>query len=75
VFIIEQGVAHRREVTVGRRRPGEVEVTKGLQESERIVVDGTQNLREGAKVHDQSVAEKAGPPTPASAPPDKKSKT
>jgi membrane fusion protein (multidrug efflux system) len=58
VFVIEDGVAHRREVGVGRRRPGEVEITKGLKEGERIVVDGTQNLRDGAKVHDQAVPDK-----------------
>lgn len=61
VFVIQDGVAHRREVSVGRRKPGEVEITKGLQEGERIVVDGTQNIREGAKVHDQSVPGKAAP--------------
>jgi membrane fusion protein, multidrug efflux system len=54
VFVIDGGVAHRREVGLGRRTPGEVEVTNGLKEGERVVIDGTQNLREGAKVHDQA---------------------
>jgi membrane fusion protein (multidrug efflux system) len=60
VFVVEEGVAHRREVSVGRRQPGEVELTKGLKEGERVVVDGTQNLRDGSKVHDQSVPGKSG---------------
>jgi membrane fusion protein (multidrug efflux system) len=60
VFVIEDGVAHRREVTTGRRKPGEVEVIKGLQEGERVVVDGTQNLRDSAKVNDQAMAKKSG---------------
>lgn len=54
VFVIEQGVAHRKEVTTGRRKPGEVEVTQGLKEGERVVVEGTQNLRDKGKVHDQA---------------------
>lgn len=54
VFVVEGDVAHRREVSVGRRKPGEVEVTKGLNEGERVVVDGTQNLRDKGKVHDQA---------------------
>jgi membrane fusion protein (multidrug efflux system) len=54
VFVIEDSVARRLEVTTGRRRPGEVEIIKGLKEGERVVVDGTQNLRDKAKVHDQA---------------------
>ena len=54
VFLVADGVAHRREVKVGRRIPGEVELIEGLKEGERVVVDGTQNLREGVKVHDQA---------------------
>jgi len=61
VFVVVGTEAQKREVTVGRRKPGEVEVTKGLQEGERVVVDGTQNLRDKAKVHDQAAAgSKAG---------------
>jgi membrane fusion protein, multidrug efflux system len=55
VFVIEDGIAHRREVALGRRKPGEVEVTSGLTEGQRVVVDGTQNLVDKAKVHDQSM--------------------
>jgi membrane fusion protein (multidrug efflux system) len=55
VFVVDKGVAQRREATLGRRKPGEVEVTKGVQAGERVVVDGTQNLRDGSKVNDQSM--------------------
>ena len=55
IFVIEDGIAHRREVMLGRRKPGEVEVTSGVKEGERVVVDGTQNLIDKAKVHDQSM--------------------
>jgi membrane fusion protein (multidrug efflux system) len=55
VFVVDKGVAQRREVTPGRRQPGEVELMKGVQIGERVVVDGTQNLRDGSKVNDQSM--------------------
>jgi len=54
VFVVVDGKAVRREVRIGRRRPGEVEITQGLQEGERVVVEGTQNIREGMPVHDQA---------------------
>ena len=56
VFVVDGAVAQRREITLGRRKPGEVEILAGLKEGERVVVEGTQNLQHGAKVHDQSVA-------------------
>ncbi len=55
VFVVDGRVAQRREVTLGRRQPGEVEILSGLKEGERVVVDGTHNLRDGAQVNDQSV--------------------
>jgi membrane fusion protein, multidrug efflux system len=56
IFVVEDGIAHRREVALGRRRPGEVEITAGIKEGERVVVDGTQNLTDNAKVHDQALS-------------------
>ena len=38
------------EVRVGARRRGEVEILEGLSAGERIVVEGTVKVREGAKV-------------------------
>lgn len=61
VFVVVDGVGHRREVTLGRRRPGEVEITTGLEEGERVVIEGTQNLLDGGKVHDQTRAPAASP--------------
>jgi len=55
VFVVADGIASRREVELGRRKPGEVEIISGLKEGERVVVDGTQNLQDGAQVHDQSL--------------------
>jgi membrane fusion protein (multidrug efflux system) len=53
VFVVENGVAQRREVKLGKRRPGEVEIVDGLKEHERVVTEGTQNLRDGSVVNDQ----------------------
>ena len=50
VFVVKDGVATRREVTIGRRRPGEVQVTTGLGRGERVVVEGTQKIRDGVAV-------------------------
>lgn len=56
VFVLDGNVAQRREVKIGRRRPGEVEIVSGLKEGERVVVDGTQNLRDGSVVRDEAPA-------------------
>ncbi|HEY6642154.1 efflux RND transporter periplasmic adaptor subunit [Povalibacter sp.] len=54
VLVVDGNVAHRREVMIGRRRPGEVEIVNGLQEGERVVVEGTQNLRDGDAVREDA---------------------
>jgi membrane fusion protein, multidrug efflux system len=53
VFVVANGEATRREVKLGKRRPGVVEIVDGLQEHERVVVEGTQNLRDGGPVREQ----------------------
>lgn len=50
VFVVKDGVASKREVTIGQRRPGEVQVTTGLSDGERVVVEGTQKIRDGVQV-------------------------
>lgn len=62
VFVVENNVAARREVRIGRRRPGEVEIVAGLKEGERVVVDGTQNVRDGSVVREET---RETPPAPA----------
>ena len=43
-------VVHRRQVAIGNRRPGEVEIVEGLEEGEFVVVDGTLRARPGQPV-------------------------
>jgi membrane fusion protein (multidrug efflux system) len=54
VFVVQDGRIQRREVTTGKRRPGFVEIISGVAEHERVVVDGTQNVRDGSEVQDSS---------------------
>lgn len=53
VFVVDNGGATRRQVKLGKRRPGVVEIVDGLKEHERVVVEGTQNLRDGGPVREQ----------------------
>ncbi|MBB6094604.1 membrane fusion protein (multidrug efflux system) [Povalibacter uvarum] len=50
VFTVRDEKAVRTEVHTGRRRPGEVEVLKGLIEGDVVVVEGTQKVRDGLAV-------------------------
>ncbi|MBT0585313.1 efflux RND transporter periplasmic adaptor subunit [Alteromonas oceanisediminis] len=50
VFVIEEGIAHSREVKVGERRPGIAQITSGLSPGETIVTEGTLRLRDQSPV-------------------------
>lgn len=55
VFVVSGDEAERREVTLGLRRPGYVEVLTGLEPGERVVTEGTMRLgRQGMKVKDMA---------------------
>jgi membrane fusion protein (multidrug efflux system) len=56
VFVVRDAVAEQREVRTGKRRPGEVQIVEGLAEGDRVVVEGTQNVRDGSPVEDVSDA-------------------
>ncbi len=67
VFVIEDGVAHRRQVGTGLTDGADVEILDGLNGDEQIVVVGQSGLKEGAKVAvvgDTPTSQLAGdPPT------------
>jgi membrane fusion protein, multidrug efflux system len=51
VFVVgEDAVAHQVDVTVGRRGVGYVEVLSGLEQGQRVVVEGLVRVREGTQV-------------------------
>jgi membrane fusion protein (multidrug efflux system) len=51
VYVVGDNLlAERRVVSIGRRRPGEVEILSGLSAGERVIVDGVQKVRDGKPV-------------------------
>jgi membrane fusion protein (multidrug efflux system) len=52
VYVVEDGQVSRREVQLGRRRTGQVEVLAGLAAGERVVVEGTLKVRDGVQVRE-----------------------
>jgi membrane fusion protein (multidrug efflux system) len=50
VFLIQDGVARRREVETGMRREGQVELVKGIQKGQQVVTAGHEQLNDGMKV-------------------------
>ena len=51
VYILRKdSTVEKREVKLGQRDSGQVEITAGLNKNECIVVEGTTDLRDGAKV-------------------------
>jgi RND family efflux transporter MFP subunit len=58
VWVVAQGRAHRRSLSTGLAGNGRTEVTSGLQDGERVILDAPQQLREGRRIR----------PSPASSP-------
>lgn len=51
VYIVDdENRAIQTEVTIGRRRPGEVEILSGIELGQRVVIDGIVRLRDGVPV-------------------------
>ena len=50
VYIVADGEAVRRPVTVGIENGGRVEILDGIDENDRIVVTGQRSLRDGSRV-------------------------
>jgi membrane fusion protein (multidrug efflux system) len=50
VWVVSEGKATRRQVELGVRTPGFVEIKKGVENTEQVVVGGQERLAEGAPV-------------------------
>lgn len=60
VFVVDaDDKADRKEVTIGQRDPGFVEIVSGINGTEKVVVEGTLRLRPGASIR---VADPSGQP-------------
>jgi membrane fusion protein (multidrug efflux system) len=51
VFVVKDGVASRRTVSVGYANNGNIEVTTGIKVGEQVVTVGQGSLKEGSKVN------------------------
>jgi membrane fusion protein (multidrug efflux system) len=61
VYLVDaEKKAERREVKIGARQPGFVEIVSGLKAGEKIVVEGTLKLRPGADIRLAGEEEKGG---------------
>ena len=60
VYVMTGGKVAKREVRLGRRQPGSVEVSGAVAEGDRVVIEGTLKLRDGAAVQEAGAAP-AGP--------------
>jgi membrane fusion protein (multidrug efflux system) len=50
VFVVKNGKAERRQVKIGQRKPGIVEIAEGLKPGEIVVSRGLERLRDGKPV-------------------------
>ena len=50
VFVVNDGIAEKRAVVLGRRIPGYVVIVTGLDAGDEVVTEGTQKLRDGSPV-------------------------
>jgi membrane fusion protein (multidrug efflux system) len=62
VFVVADGTAARREVQIGARRPGLVEIVAGVRRGERVIVEGTGKVRDGGAVRDLAAGTPPGGP-------------
>ena len=60
VFVVVDGTAGKRAIRAGERRVGYVQVLEGLAAGELVVTEGTQKLRDGARVSLEETAGAAG---------------
>jgi len=57
LFLIENGVAHLREVAVGQRTPFAAEIKSGLQEGTRVIVHPSNQITDGTRVEAREISE------------------
>jgi RND family efflux transporter MFP subunit len=51
VFVVENGIVHKKSVTVGNTYDNNLEVIKGLKDGDKVVVNGQNNLEENTAVY------------------------
>jgi membrane fusion protein (multidrug efflux system) len=64
LYIVNDGIAEKRQVTLGRRIPGFVVISDGVAPGDTVVTEGTHKVRDGAAVEssDANIAASGAPP-------------
>jgi len=68
IYVVQGPKVVKREVKLGRREPGFVEITDGLRAGDHVVIEGTLKLRDGSLVRELGAPAARGPaeaPTPS----------
>jgi membrane fusion protein (multidrug efflux system) len=52
IYVVSGNAVRKREVRLGRREPGFVEITDGLTRGDHVVIEGTLKLRDGSPVRE-----------------------
>lgn len=52
IYVVDGKLVRKREVKLGRREPGFVEITEGVAPGNHVVIEGTLKLREGTPVRE-----------------------
>jgi membrane fusion protein (multidrug efflux system) len=69
VWVVDgEARVERRQVSIGRRRPGQIEILGGLALGERVIVEGTQKVQGGQLVQIMATRAAVPAPLPAGAP-------
>lgn len=65
IYVVEGGLARARQVSLGARRRGQVQITAGIQPGDSVVVSGHQRLEDGTPVRivGGSASGDGGPPS------------
>ena len=50
VFVVEEGIAHKRNVTIGHRNTFDVEVVEGLDEGDQVILHPSNRIQDGVGV-------------------------
>ncbi len=64
LYVVSDGIAEKRQVTLGRRIPGFVVISEGVTAGDTVVTEGTHKVRDGAAVEssDANIAASGAPP-------------
>ena len=66
IYVLNNDAVQKKFVTIGRRRPGHVEITSGLKADENVVIAGTIRVRDGSPVKPTFISNRSPKSDPTS---------